>query len=39
MHHSDTLNADPILTANEVANDLRCSKTQVYRLMKVMWQD
>jgi len=26
-------NADPILTAKEVANDLRCSKSQVYRLM------
>jgi hypothetical protein len=27
------MNVDPILTANEVAADLRCSKTQVYRLM------
>ncbi len=26
-------NADPILTAKEVAEDLRCSKSQVYRLM------
>ena len=26
--------ADPILTAKEVAEDLRCSKSQVYRLMK-----
>ena len=25
--------ADPILTAKEVAEDLRCSKSQVYRLM------
>jgi predicted DNA-binding transcriptional regulator AlpA len=25
--------ADPILTAREVAADLRCSKSQVYRLM------
>jgi hypothetical protein len=25
--------ADPVLTAREVALDLRCSKTQVYRLM------
>jgi predicted DNA-binding transcriptional regulator AlpA len=25
---------DPILTAKEVAEDLRCSKQQVYRLMK-----
>jgi predicted DNA-binding transcriptional regulator AlpA len=24
---------DPILTAEEVAQDLRCSKSQVYRLM------
>ena len=24
---------DPVLTAKEVANDLRCSKSQVYRLM------
>ena len=27
------MNADPILTAKEVAADLRCSKTQVYKLM------
>ena len=27
------MNVDPILTAKEVAADLRCSKTQVYRLM------
>src|SRR5262245_53427585 len=26
-------NADPVLTAKEVAEDLRCSKSQVYRLM------
>ena len=26
-------NVDPILTAKEVADDLRCSKSQVYRLM------
>ena len=26
-------NVDPILTAREVAEDLRCSKSQVYRLM------
>ena len=26
-------NVDPILTAKEVAEDLRCSKSQVYRLM------
>ena len=26
-------NVDPILTAKEVAADLRCSKSQVYRLM------
>ena len=25
--------ADPILTVREVAADLRCSRTQVYRLM------
>ena len=25
--------ADPVLTAKEVAEDLRCSKSQVYRLM------
>jgi hypothetical protein len=25
---------DPILTAKEVAEDLRCSKSQVHRLMK-----
>jgi len=25
--------ADPVLTAQEVAQDLRCSKSQVYRLM------
>ena len=25
--------ADPILTAKEVATDLRCSKSQVYKLM------
>ena len=24
---------DPVLTAKEVAQDLRCSKSQVYRLM------
>jgi len=24
---------DPVLTAKEVAEDLRCSKSQVYRLM------
>ena len=30
MRHED---ADPILTAKEVAKDLRCSKSQVYRLM------
>ena len=27
------INADPVLTAKEVAEDLRCSKSQVYRLM------
>ena len=27
------MNIDPILTAKEVAIDLRCSKAQVYRLM------
>ena len=27
------MNLDPILTAIEVAADLRCSKSQVYRLM------
>lgn len=26
-------NVDPILTAKEVAHDLRCSKSQVYRLL------
>jgi excisionase family DNA binding protein len=26
-------NLDPVLTAREVAEDLRCSKSQVYRLM------
>jgi predicted DNA-binding transcriptional regulator AlpA len=26
-------NADAILTAKEIAEDLRCSKSQVYRLM------
>lgn len=26
-------NVDPILTAKEVSEDLRCSKSQVYRLM------
>jgi hypothetical protein len=26
-------NADPVLTAKEVAEDLRCSKSQVHRLM------
>jgi len=26
-------NIDPILTASEVAQDLRCSKSQVYRLL------
>jgi len=26
-------NHDPVLTAKEVAEDLRCSKSQVYRLM------
>jgi hypothetical protein len=25
--------ADPVLTAKEIAAELRCSKTQVYRLM------
>jgi hypothetical protein len=25
--------SDPVLTAKEVAEDLRCSKSQVYRLM------
>jgi excisionase family DNA binding protein len=25
--------ADPVLTVKEVAEDLRCSKSQVYRLM------
>jgi predicted DNA-binding transcriptional regulator AlpA len=25
--------ADPVLTAKEVAEELRCSKSQVYRLM------
>ena len=28
-----TSEADPILTAEEVAKDLRCSKSQVYRLL------
>jgi hypothetical protein len=27
------MNVDPVLTAKEVAADLRCSKAQVYRLM------
>jgi hypothetical protein len=27
------MNVDPILTAKEVAADLRCSTSQVYRLM------
>jgi hypothetical protein len=27
------IEADPVLTAKEVAEDLRCSKSQVYRLM------
>ena len=27
------IDADPVLTAKEVAEDLRCSKSQVYRLM------
>jgi len=27
------IDADPDLTAKEVAEDLRCSKSQVYRLM------
>jgi predicted DNA-binding transcriptional regulator AlpA len=27
-------NADPVLTAKEVAEELRCSKSQVYRLMR-----
>jgi predicted DNA-binding transcriptional regulator AlpA len=27
------IDADPVLTAQEVAEDLRCSKSQVYRLM------
>ena len=27
------INGDPVLTAKEVAEDLRCSKSQVYRLM------
>jgi hypothetical protein len=26
-------NVDPVLTPKEVADDLRCSKSQVYRLM------
>ena len=26
-------NVDPVLTPKEVAEDLRCSKSQVYRLM------
>jgi excisionase family DNA binding protein len=26
-------NVDPVLTAKEVAEDLRCSRSQVYRLM------
>ena len=27
------IDADPVLTAKEVAEDLRCSKSQVYRLI------
>jgi predicted DNA-binding transcriptional regulator AlpA len=27
------IDADPVLTAKEVAEELRCSKSQVYRLM------
>jgi excisionase family DNA binding protein len=34
MNHDDCSEVDPLLTATEVSEELRCSKTQVYRLMK-----